>query len=91
MKCACEFDPVDGKGRKMCAYHEKAFKYLAKEARDTERLRIVRLLDDQAARSTANGDTRFGIVLRATAQEIAGAKAPIKVPILAPHREDLVR
>lgn len=91
MNCACDFDPETGAGRKMCAYHEKAFKYLAKTSRDTERLRIVKLLDLQAARSAAKGDTSFAIVLSGTAKEIAGEKAPIKVAILAPHKEDLVR
>lgn len=91
MNCVCRFDDLDGSGQKMCTYHEKAFKFLAKETRNAERLRIVNVLDAQAARSAAKGDASFAMVLSGTAQEIAGAKAPIKVPILKPHREDLVK
>lgn len=91
MKCACEFDPETGAGRKMCVYHERAFKFLAKSTRDTERKRVGEILDAQAARSSAKGDEAIALILRSLSRQVVHEKSLIKVPLLQPNAEDLRR
>lgn len=91
MNCACRFDDKYGTPQGLCSYHEKAMKFLAREARDAERKRIVQVLDERGLKVRLHGNLEMALILLGLAKEIRDTKAPIHCAVLKSTREDLLR
>lgn len=91
INCACRFEGGDGTPLGLCSYHEKAMKFVAKEARDAERKRIADLVDVKVIRWSVNGQPETAQIFAGLAGEIRETKAPIHVAVLKSTREDLLR